>query len=231
MRQKLKTKIVALTISAFMLVGAMTSCAYKPHKFIPSDMILNDNIKFGMTMEEIEKELGEPERIVNSKELYNDPNESSSEFIEYVYGDSTLFLTFQDFYGNGEVILTDVNAGSPDYVFVNNLSTESTTQDVIDTFTSDNKDLPENEDDNYILYTHSDDTVSSGDIVDKMQYGYVDNSSDELFRKIYYYYYDLSMKNNKDAAYDGIEYTMMFFIDRNTDKVIAMSWGAQKFDI
>lgn len=231
MRQNVKTKIVALAISTFMLIGSMTSCAYKPHKFKPSDMILNDNIKFGMTMEQVENELGEPEEIVDSKELYNDSNESSSEFVEYVYGDSTLFLTFQDFYGNGDVVLTDVSVGNPDYTFVNGLSTESTTQDVIDTFTSDKKDIPENEKDSYILYTSSDDTVSPGDIADKMQYGYVDNSSDELFRKIYYYYYDLSMKNNKDTAYNGIEYTMTFFVNRNTDKVIAMSWGAQKLDI
>lgn len=236
-------RFVSLFLAAALLcAGFMTSCqsgaeedadptssaaeTFTPHRFGKGDLSVNKLIMLGMTVEEVKEYLGAPD----SQVLVTNDNFIYGAYLSMSYGG--LDLTFYDLDEGTDYRLNTISSESPDVKFPGGLHAGSTKDEVLYAFTRDDNPPPlefanySGGTDRYGEYIYGDYNANDYLTVKPKgvrEYAYInDYSVTQGYDKEYlmeYYYGDPLDWNEDETAYEGDTYSMVFYMDSETDVV------------
>lgn len=208
-------------------VSSVSSDEFIPHKFGKSDLTVNDKIRLCMTVEEVKAILGEPDSEITNA---ND---------DFIYGKYTnmkyggLSLTFYDVSGGDELTLGIINSSSESDKFANGLSAGSSSEELFYVFTKSEDNLPlyfgglEDCYGSYVYGSYTSEAFIEEKPMEEIQYAYinkwgVDNGYENEYT-IEYYYFDPLEWNDEQTKYSGSYYSMIFYMDAESDLVTSIS--------
>lgn len=247
----MKKKICVLLAFVMLTAGALCGCddlnGVSPsdllsgsdmatvHRFGKGDITVNGKVALGMTPDEVKDILGQPD------------SENTFTEGEFIYGPSTemeygsLHLTFFDA-ENGKIenfTLGTIWSEDPSDIFANGLHAGCTADEVIKSFVVD-PNAPklrfDNSDSDYGQYLYGD--FNGNDILDlkpkgKLEYAYIHRwDTNEAYDNTYmieYYYADPLMWNEDETEYSGEYYSMVFYMDGDTDVVNSIMLSLDTF--
>lgn len=203
--------------------GIVSSEPFTPHRFGKSDLTVNGSVTLGMTVEDVKEALGQPD---NEETFGND---------DFIYGTYTtmkydnLTLTFYDVMGGKNFLLGSINSDSEDDLFAGGLHVGSTVDEVLTAFTQDEERAPlyyANFEESYGDYIYGDYTRDN--FLERrpkgvIEYAFIDKwAFDNGYMNEYtlqYYYADQLTWSEDETAYSGDLYSMIFYVDSDTELV------------
>ena len=194
-----------------------------PHKFGKSDLTVNDKISLGMTLDDVKAVMGNPQ---NEETFTND------DFIYGAYTTATydgLTLTFFDAAGGDNLTLGTVYSESESDTFARGLHIGCTADEVLAAFTSDGESQPlyfsgvEEKCGDYIYGNYNRENLIDLKPKGALEFAYVTRwqVEDDAYTQytIEYYYGDPLNWNEDETAYNGNLYSIVFYVDVETDLV------------
>lgn len=227
---------VSLLLAAVMLTVSLASCdwgvhpvpedgkvpteSFTPHQFGVEDATVK-GVRIGMTQEQVKKILGEPDEVEDGTGdgfIYGT-------CIDYLYGE--LSLSFYDVNEGDDLTLGTIFTASPEIKFVGGLHVGCTKDEVLKVFTHDENPEPlyfegtEESCGDYI-YGHTNGSLFIEEKpTDEIYCAYFNRygqDEDNTYMMEYYYYPPLNWNADK-SDYIGEYYSMIFYMDGETDTV------------
>ena len=238
-------KVITLLLAAFILTASLISCdrgvnpvpddgtssssaaeAYTPHKFGVEDAAAM-GVRLGMAPSQVTDILGEPDDRQN---VTND---------NFIYGGYTsmrygkLNLSFYDINEPGNFTLGIIYTESSDVIFAGGLHVGSSKDDVLKAFTHEKEPAPlyistmEESCGDYIYGDINQSLFLENKPTDVIQCAYINRfgeETDNSYMMEYYYYNPLDWNADK-SAYTGDSYSMVFYVDSESDTVTSIRIG------
>lgn len=208
-------------------VSSAESAVVLPHRFGKADLWANGGVTLGMTIDEVKELLGQPTGEATFTE---------DQFIYGAYTDlsyNTLHLTFFDVNGGSNFTLGTIWSDSDNDIFAGGLHaggvTGSTADEVINAFTKDGDAQPlyfsgdQNPSGEYLYGNYNANEIADVKPKGTLEYAYINKWSmlqgyDNEYL-IEYYYGDPLVWSENDTVYTGDYYSMVFYVDGDTDRV------------
>ena len=240
---KKSTKIIPLLLAAVILAACLASCDwgvnpvpedgassaaenYSPHKFGVEDAAAG-GVRIGMTEEQVTEILGEPD---DKQNVTND---------NFIYGEYTgmrygkLNLSFYDINEQGDFTLGIIYTESPEVKFAGGLHVGSTKDEVLEAFTHEQELQPlyfstmEESCGDYIYGDVNQSWFLEQKPMEAIECAYINRFGEDGsgYYMMEYYYYNPLDWNADRSAYTGDSYSMVFYVDSETDTVNSIRIG------
>lgn len=209
---------------------SVTSVEFDPHPFGMDDLTVNGNVRLGMKPDEVREIMGQPdsEQTLTDDFIYG-------QHVRMTYGG--LSLTFYDVDGGEDYTLGIISASSDEPMFSCGLRVGCTADEVIAAFTRSEEVEPlyfpyiEESCGDYLYgtYTMEDFLLEKPEGV--VQYAYINRYGMEDSHEylLEYYFVNPLIWQGEYSGYSGDYYSMVFYVDADTDLVTAINLNYDVF--